>query len=659
MTSRKPLRLWPGVALAILVALLRFVAPLVVPDDLLLNDMPVVIIAILGAVIGALGIGVWWILFSRAPWLDRIGAIILMVLGIIATSRLVHESIAGGNMGYLLYIYSIPFLGLALVVWAVATRGFPDGKRRAWMIAAVTLACAPWVLVRTAGSYGAGSDFHWRWTLTPEQRLLAQGNDEPTPVPAGPAANASTGSSTAAPAVPATNAPGAASPAPAASGVSATDRAGATAPRPGVSAVDKPDVSAFDRPATSRDESATSGDRPAMSADRPAMSVVEWPGFRGSKRDGVVHGLRIATDWAKSPPVQLWRRPIGPGWGSFAVQGDLLYTQEQRGDHEIVACYRLSTGEPVWRHRDAIRFYESNAGAGPRATPQINSGRVYTLGATGILNALNASNGAVVWSRNAATDTGVEVPDWGFAGSPLVIDDTVIVALSGQLIAYAAASGDRRWLGPTGGAGYSSPHLATIDGVPQILLLRGSRTISVAPADGRLLWEYTWVPGVGIVQPALTDGGDVLLAAGDGMGGVGIRRLAFERGSGGWSIQERWTSRGLKPYFNDFVVHKGHAFGFDGSILASISLDDGERKWKGGRYGNGQMMLLAEQDLLLVLSEEGELALVSATPDKFTEIARFKAIEGKTWNHPAVIGNVVLVRNGEEMAAFRMPAAGR
>jgi outer membrane protein assembly factor BamB len=627
------------------VVLLRFVAPLVVPDDLLLNDMPVVIIAILGAVISSLAIAVWWILFSRAPWLDRFGAIILMILGIIATSRLVHESIAGGMMGWLLYIYAIPFLGLALVAWAVATRGYSDGMRRVSMVVAVALACAPWVLLRTAGSLGAGSDFHWRWTPTPEQRLLAQGSDEPTPVPAAPAANASTGSSTAAPAGPATNTPGAAPSAPAASGGSATDRPGASAPRPGVSAVDKPDVSAFDRPATS--------------GDRPAISKFEWSGFRGPKRDGVVHGLRIATDWAKSPPVQLWRRPIGPGWGSFAAQGDLLYTQEQRGEHETVACYRLSTGEPVWRHRDTIRFYESNAGAGPRATPELSGGRVYTLGATGILNALNASTGAVVWSRNAATDTGVEVPDWGFAGSPLVIDDTVVVALSGQLIAYAAATGDRRWLGPTGGAGYSSPHLATIDGVPQVLLLRGSRTISVAPADGRLLWEHVWTPGVGIVQPALADGGDVLLAAGDGMGGVGIRRVAFEHGSGGWAIQERWTSRGLKPYFNDFVVHKGHAFGFDGSILASISLDDGERKWKGGRYGNGQMMLLAEQDLLLVLSEEGELVLVSATPDKFTEIARFKAIEGKTWNHPAVIGNVVLVRNGEEMAAFRLPAAAR
>ena len=361
----------------------------------------------------------------------------------------------------------------------------------------------------------------------------------------------------------------------------------------------------------------------------------------------------------------MWRRPIGPGWSSFAVDGDILYTQEQRGEQEVVAAYKVSTGEPVWQHRDAVRFWESNAGAGPRATPTLGHGRVYTFGATGIVNALNAGTGAVIWSRNAATDTGVEIPVWGFAGSPLVVGDVVIVAASGQLVAYAAATGERRWLGPTGGAGYSSPHLATIDGVAQILLLRGSRTIE--RRAGRRQPALGAYVGSGRRDRAAGSGGgdDVLLTTADAMGGIGMRRIAVRAaprpGSGrarGWTVEERWTSRGLKPYFSDFVVHKGHAFGFDGSILSCIDFADGQRKWKGGRYGNGQLVLLPDQDLLLVLSEDGELALVSATPDQFTEVARYPAaLEGKTWNHPVLVGDVLLVRNGEEMAAFRLSLA--
>ena len=370
-----------------------------------------------------------------------------------------------------------------------------------------------------------------------------------------------------------------------------------------------------------------------------------------------MRGVQIVTDWSQTPPLEMWRKSIGPGWSSFAVQGDRIFTQEQRGDDEVVSAYNLKTGEPVWRHRDAVRFYESNGGPGPRGTPTLSDGRVFTLGATGILNALDARNGSRIWSRNAATDTGVTVPDWGVASSPLVVDNDVIVAVSGRLVAYDNATGNQRWLGPTGGSGYSSPHLLTIDGVPQILLLRGSRTISVAPADGGLLWEHTWEPGVGIVQPALVPNGDVLITIGDAMGGIGLRRLAIARGPAGWTVEERWTSRGLKPYFNDLVVHEGHAYGFDGSILACIDLANGERKWKGGRFGHGQMIVLPDQDVLLVLSEDGELALVAASPDKFTEIARFKAIEGKTWNHPVLVGDLLLVRNGEEMAAFRLPLA--
>jgi hypothetical protein len=237
------------------------------------------------------------------------------------------------------------------------------------------------------------------------------------------------------------------------------------------------------------------------------------------------------------------------------------------------------------------------------------------------------------------------------------VGDLVVAAISGQLAAYDRATGDPRWFGPRSRESYSSPHLLRIDGVEQIVLLNGDGVTSVSPADGTLLWEHPW-PGFASLQPALTQDGGLLITASGTVEGNGTRRLAVAQGPAGWTVEERWTSTGLKPYFNDFVVHEGHAFGFDGRILSCIELTDGARRWKGGRYGNGQLVLLPEQDLLLVLSEHGELALVSATPGAFTELARFPAIEGKTWNHPALVGDVLVVRNDREMAAFRLPLAG-
>ena len=396
-------------------------------------------------------------------------------------------------------------------------------------------------------------------------------------------------------------------------------------------------------------------------AATPAKAEAEWPGFRGPHRDGVVHGSKIETDWAKSPPVELWRRAVGPGWSSFAVDGDRFYTQEQLGDDEIVSCYDVRTGEPIWRHRDATRFWEANAGAGPRGTPTIANGRVYAFGATGLLNALDARDGSAIWTRNVAEETAKEAPMWGFSSSPLVVGDVVIVAAEGKLAAYDANTGDPRWMAGPDGTGYSSPHLATLDGVDQVLILSGKGAVSFDPATGAELWKHEW-SGDGIVQPDFTEDGDVLLGTGSGMGGAtGLRRIAVgreggewtsERGAGGWTVAERWTSAGLKPYFNDFVVHEGHAYGFDGGILACVDLADGKRKWKGGRFGDGQMVLLADQDLLLVLSEKGELVLVDAKPDQFSERGRVKTIDGKTWNHPVLAGDVALVRNSEEMAAF-------
>ena len=573
---RKPLRLWPGVLAVVIQWLGWFALPFMFPD--------IMMYGILAGVIAGLVILLWWLFFSRAPWLERIGAIVLIVLAVVATKQIVHISISNGMMGMMLPVYSIPFMSLALVGWAVATRRSSSGMRRVAFVVAILLACGVLNLMRTSGVSGEGAaDLHWRWTKTPEELLLAQAANEPS--------------------------------APA--------------------------------------------NVPAQTGSEKSTAGLEWPGFRGSNRDGVVRGVRIDTNWSQKPPVQLWRQPVGPAWSSFAVHENTFFTQEQRGESEIVSCYNLTTGQPIWKHSDAARFWESNAGAGPRGTPTLHNGRVYTLGGTGILNALDAKNGSVVWSRNAAADTKAKLPIWGFAGSPLVVGDVVIVATAGALAGYDRATGNPRWIGPSGGGGYSSPHPAKIGGVEQVLLLNGEGAISVTPADGKLLWKHSW-KGDAIVQPAVTAEGDVLVGSGSGFGTeIGLLRVAVEQGSGGWTTKERWIAIGLKPYFNDFVVHKDYAFGFDGPILSCVDLKTGDQKWEGVSYGHGQLILLADQDLLLVLSEKGELALVKATPDQFAELGRFKAIEGKTWNHPVLVGDILLVRNSEEMAAFRMTSANR
>jgi len=571
---RKPLRLWPGLVAAALLLLFRFVIPAVAPNATIAG-MPTMIIGVFSGLVGGLAIIGWWVFFSRAPWSERLAVVVFMIVALFATSRFIHISIRTGAMGFLFPVLAIPVLTLAFVAAVFATRRLSDRARRAVIAATIVFACGGWLLVRTGGfTADFDHDFAWRWTKTPEERLLALGSDEPVVSPA----------------------------------TLATTKTGA-----------------------------------------------DWPGFRGAGRDGVVRGAGIATDWSKSPPVELWRRPIGPAWSSFAVSGDLLYTQEQRGADEIVSCYSVSTGKPVWKHKDAARFWESNAGAGPRGTPTLSNGRVYSMGGTGILNALDAVNGKVIWSRNAATDTKAKTPGWGFASSPLVVGNVVAVATAGTLAAYDAATGEPRWVGPANGSGYSSPHLATIHGVPQILMLNGTGLSSFAPEDGKRLWEHPLPSGTRIVQPALTAEGDVLTHDGEGNA---MRRIALALGAGGWTASERWESFGVNPYFSDFVVHKGHAFGFAGSSIACADLKDGNGKWKGGSYGNGQLVLLPDQDLLLVLSEAGELALVGATPGQFTELARFPAIKGKTWNHPVLAGDVLLVRNGEEMAAFRLPLQG-
>jgi outer membrane protein assembly factor BamB len=387
----------------------------------------------------------------------------------------------------------------------------------------------------------------------------------------------------------------------------------------------------------------------------------DWPAFRGGPaRDGVNRAAAMETDWAGYPPKLLWKKRVGPGWSSFAVVGDRAFTQEQRGPAEVVVCYDAATGNEIWEHKDAVRFAEVIGGPGPRATPTFHEGKLYTQGATGVLNCLDARTGASLWTRDIAADSKSPVPEWGFSASPLVFDGVVTVyggAPGKAVLAYDAATGKVLWQRGDGDKSYCSTQLSRIDGVDQILIATNLGAFGLEPKTGTMLWNHEWDLKKGmarVTQPNVV-GSEVLVGTGFG---VGMRRIHVDRKGDAWESKEVWTSVAIKPYFNDFVVHQGHIYGFDGPMFTCVSLDDGKRKWRERGYGSGQVLLLEKQSLLLVLSESaenetGEITLVSATPG-YKEVAKIPGITGKTWNHPVVAHGRLFIRNGAEMACFEL-----
>jgi outer membrane protein assembly factor BamB len=392
----------------------------------------------------------------------------------------------------------------------------------------------------------------------------------------------------------------------------------------------------------------------------------DWPGFRGPDRDGRLPGVRIDTDWQRQAPRELWRHPVGPGWSSFAVVGNRLYTQEQHADEEVVICYEAATGDALWIHRDADRFDEAMGGPGPRATPTFHNGNIYALGARGQLNCLDARTGDVVWTHDIKPDASQpdgkppKLPTWGFSASPLVVDGIVTVFAGGakgkSVLAYDALTGKLVWSAGDGQFGYGSTQLSRLAGVDQLLIATGQGLAAFQPADGKVLWTYDWQLSGEMsrcIQPAIVGNSDVLIGTGFG---YGTRRVHVVPSGDKWSAKDVWPepSIAIRPYYNDLVVHGEHLYGFDGNFFTCVSLSDGKSRWKTRGYGNGQVLLLPDQDLLVVLSETGEVVLVAAKPDGHNELARFKAIEGKTWNHPVIAYGKLLIRNGEEAAAFEL-----
>ena len=396
-------------------------------------------------------------------------------------------------------------------------------------------------------------------------------------------------------------------------------------------------------------------------ADLAHPTADDYPQFLGPHRTGVVAEAAFSDDWSGSSPREVWRKPVGAGWSAFAVVGDYAVTQEQRGPNECVVCYRLADGETVWVHSDQARFDSAMGGSGPRATPTVADGRVYAVGGTGILNCLDGATGKCVWSIDILKDNDGGPISHGVCGSPLVVENRVIVAPTGGssrcLAAYDRESGERLWQGGAHSASYGSPALAELAGVRQVLIVTADGVEGDDLETGKPLWSYTWTnpdTPVNCSQPIVVDAseGKILYCTGYGTGSVMLR--ATPSADGNWSVGETWKSPGkMKTKFTTAVLYKGFAYGLDDGILACLDVATGKQIWKKGRYQHGQILLAGGR--LIVQTEAGSVVLVQPDPHDLVELGSIPALSSKTWNNPALAGRMLLVRNDQEAACYELP----
>jgi outer membrane protein assembly factor BamB len=393
--------------------------------------------------------------------------------------------------------------------------------------------------------------------------------------------------------------------------------------------------------------------KPEPETLRLATAPPYWTDFRGPQRDGHYRERPILTNWPSSGLRPLWKQPVGSGNASFVIAEGRAFTIEQRGRDEVAAAYDVATGRELWTNRWPALFSDDYGGEGPHATPAWHNGAVYVLGATGELRALDAGTGRVRWRTNMLEDAGASNVQWGMAASPLVAGDAVIVLPGGtggrSVVAYHRETGKKIWSALDDQAAYASPVIAKVAGVEQLLVFTASRLVALAPGDRRVLWEFAWPTqgGINPSQPVMIGDNRIFLSTGYGMGAVMIE---VTREGDGLAVRELWRTNRMKNQFTTSVHHDGYIYGLDESILACLDAATGNLKWKGGRYGYGQVMLASGH--LVVVTDSGDLALVRAIPDRHEEVARFSALDGRTWNHPAMADGYLLIRNAREMAAF-------
>jgi outer membrane protein assembly factor BamB len=405
--------------------------------------------------------------------------------------------------------------------------------------------------------------------------------------------------------------------------------------------------------ALERDRASRAAANNASVAPAPRTSSY-WSGFRGPLRDGVYEEIPIRTNWPAGGLPLLWRQPCGGGYSSFAVADGRVFTLEQRRDQEVLVAYSVEDGHELWRQGWPAEFRDFYAEGGPRSTATYSDGLVYALGALGTLQCVEATTGKQSWSHEILAENHGDVPSYGLSASPLVLGQKLII-LSGaghghSVVCHEKRTGKLLWSALDDTTGYASPMLMELAGTFQIVVSCETRTVGLNPEDGKLLWEYPWrvrTKQLPIAQPVAVSTNRFILSAGYFTGAAAVE---ITRATSGFAARTVWQNSFLKNKFTSSVCWRGFLYGLDEDILTCLDANTGERKWKGERYGYGQLLLASGH--LVILSGEGELALAPATPDPPRELARFQAIHGKTWNHPAISDGRLLVRNSVEMACF-------
>jgi outer membrane protein assembly factor BamB len=381
----------------------------------------------------------------------------------------------------------------------------------------------------------------------------------------------------------------------------------------------------------------------------------DYPQFLGEKRNGIVSGFLLQPQWSQNPPQLLWRQPVGGAWSGFSVVGDRAVTQEQAGEEEWAVCRDLFNGTVLWKTQNPDRYFTPIAGEGPRSSPTLTQNRVVTLGARGWLQVLELSTGKRLWGTNILEFAKAGMPEWGLSGSPLVVSNRVIVSAGGKdgrsLLMWHLETGQLLASGGSSSAEYGSPYLIELAGVPQILQFHHREISAHDPVTAQVLWSRPFgVQFPLVANPIQVSQDSIVISAGYG---VGAERLTVSRTpSGTLEARSDWTSKRLKAKFSNPYFRDGFIYGLDDGILACIDARDGSQRWKEGRHGHGQGLLVG--DLYLLMAEQGDLLLLRPTPDGPGELGRLKVFNDKTWNPIALAGDLLLMRNDREAACYRL-----